>query len=168
MEKIVKIFKKVQKIPYKIIPFNEKEIDKNLKYGDCRHKSFLLKKLLDKEGYNSKIIFVLFDWKDLPIPNEMISILKKSGTIFGHKILKIRVGNKEIKIDCSWDPKLKKGNFPVTEKWNGLEDTKQITEKKIQFLSKEEFNKKKPSIDKKEAHLFAESLNKFLKKIRKN
>lgn len=168
MEKIVKLFNKVQKIPYKVVPFKKEEITEEIVCGDCRHKTYLLKKLLDRENIDSKIVFVLFDWNDLPIPKKILSILKKSGTVWGHKIIEARINGKVLKIDCSWDPGLEKEGFPVTKEWNGLENTKQITNGKLEFLSEEEFEKKKPFLNKEEAYLFAEKLNDFLEKVRKN
>lgn len=168
MEKIVELFERVQRIPYKVMPFNEKTINENLECGDCRHKTYLLKKLLEKENLNPKITFVLFNWKDLPLPHKMLSILKKSGTVWGHKILEVEINKKLLKVDCSWDPKLKKEGFPITENWNGFEDTKQITNGKLEFFPSEKFKNKKPFLDKEEAHLFAKKLNAFLEEIRKS
>ncbi|MFH1823125.1 MAG: hypothetical protein ABH817_00185 [archaeon] len=166
MKKLIKIFKQVQKIPYKITPFNEKKIDINLKYGDCRHKTFLLKKLLKKEGYRPKITYVIFNWKNLPIPKKLTSILKKSGTLWGHKIVTLKIKNKELRLDPSWDPKLRKAKFPVTGKWKGKKNTKQITTGKLNFTSRKSVLNKKLQFNKKEAHLFANALNNYLERVR--
>ncbi len=159
--KLVKLFKKVQKIPYKVCRFDKEKIDENLPYGDCRHKSELLYNLLRREGFEVEKIKVIFDWKDLPIPKEILSILKKSGTVWVHDSLKVKINNKWIKVDCTWNPELKAKGFPVTETWDGRSDTKQVTEGKLEFYDAENC-KKKIKVDKQEALKFAEELNKFL------
>ncbi|PIY81152.1 hypothetical protein COY00_00400 [Candidatus Pacearchaeota archaeon CG_4_10_14_0_2_um_filter_35_33] len=168
MNKIVKIFEKVQTIPYKVCKYDENEIDENIKCGDCRHKTYLLKKLYENEGIKVKKTLVVFDWADLPIPKKILDILEKTGTLFPHNILEIKIGNKWIKVDCSWDLKLKNAKFPITENWDGKSDTKQITEKKLKFFSPEEYvSKHKIKLVKEEAHKFASALNEFLDSFRK-
>lgn len=161
--KLIKIFKKVQKIPYKVCKFDKVNINQNLKYGDCRHKSLLLKILLEKEGYEVKELKVIFDWKDLPIPEKIISILKKSPTVWPHNSLKVKMNNKWLKVDPTWNLELENKGFPITKKWDGESDTKQVTEGKLKFYNKENFTKK-IIIDKEEAKDFAHSLNNFLSK----
>jgi len=161
--KLIKVFEKVQKIPYRVCRFEKEKINQNLKYGDCRHKSLLLKQLLEKESYEVKEIKVLFDWKDLPLPQKIISILKKSPTVWSHNSLKVKVNHKWIKVDPTWNIELEKKGFPVTKKWNGETDTKQVTEEKLKFYDKKRCTKK-IMIDKEEARDFAEGLNNFLSK----
>jgi broad specificity phosphatase PhoE len=163
--RLIKIFERVQKIPYKICKFDEEKIDKKLQEGDCRHKSVLLYRLLEKKGYRVTREKVIFDWKDLPIPRKILSILKKSGTVWAHDSLRVRVHGGVLHVDPTWDPKLEKKGFPVTKNWSGLEDTKQITKGKLEFYRMDRFDedcKRKIKINKKEAEEFAEQLNKFL------
>ena len=112
MDKIIKLFEKVQSIPYTVYKYDEDEIDEKIECGDCRHKTFLLKKLLEKEGIKVKKTLVIFDWADLPLPKKILNILEKTGTLFPHNILEIKIDNKWIKVDCSWDLNLKKAKFP--------------------------------------------------------
>jgi len=169
-DKLVSTFNKVQKIPYVVCQFEEDKIGENLREGDCRHKSYLLKKLLDAEGYKTKIVKVIFDWKDLPIPKRILTILKKSSTVWIHNALAVKVHGDYIFVDPTWNPELEKKGFPVAKKWNGLEDTKQVTEGEITFIKEKEFEKDKDKIlkehkikiDKKEALRFADKLNKYL------
>ena len=158
---LIKIFEKVQKIPYRVCKFEEDKVDKNLKFGDCRHKSTLLKQLLQKRGFEIKEVKVIFDWKDLPLPNEILSILKKSPTIWPHSSLKVKINNKWLKVDCTWNPGLEKKGFPITKNWDGKTDTKQVTRGKLRFIDKEKYNKK-IKIDIDEAKEFAGTLNNYL------
>jgi|GEM_PF-810754 len=161
--KLIEIFEKVQKIPYQVCKYDENEIDENLEKGDCRHKHFLLKKLLEQEGFNVKEVKVIFNWEDLPIPKDILEILK-AGTIWDHSSLKVQINNKWIKVDCTWNSKLKEKGFPITKNWDGKSDTKQVTEGKLEFFDKENYVKdtNKIKISKEEAYKFAEELNKFL------
>ena len=169
-KKLIGIFEKVQKISYRVCQFDKLDINENLKFGDCRHKTELLKKLLDKEGYKTKKMKVIFNWKDLPIPKKIISVLKKSSTIWTHDALAVKVHGDYIFLDPTWNPELKKLDFPITEKWSGLEDTKQVTEGELEFYKEDDFNSRKEEIlkkhnikiNKREAYKFAEKLNKWL------
>lgn len=160
--KVIQIFEKVQKIPYQVCKYDENEIDENLEKGDCRHKHFLLKKLLEQEGFNVKEVKVIFNWEDLPIPKEILEILK-AGTIWDHNSLRVKVNKKWIKVDCTWNLELKEKGFPVTENWDGKSDTKQVTEGKLDFYDIDKYSKdKRIHIVKEEAYAFADALNKWL------
>lgn len=161
--KLIKLFEKVQSIPYKVCKYNEKDIDENLKEGDCRHKHFLLKNLLEKEGFQVKEFKVIFNWRDLPIPEKILSVLNGK-TLFDHSSLKVKVGKKWLKVDCTWNPELKEKGFPVTENWNGLEDTNLVTKGKIKYVDKRNFSRDKFGINfnKEDVHIFAEKLNRWI------
>jgi hypothetical protein len=161
-QKIIELFEKVQKIPYKVCKYEKEQIDENLKYGDCRHKSELLYKLLTKNGYEVRRLKVLFDWKDLPLPNEVLSPLKKSSSVWAHDSLEVKNNNCWIKVDCTWQPELSKKGFPIQKDWDGISDTTQVTDGRLKFILKENFNKSSINIDKDEAMKFAELLNNFL------
>jgi len=160
-KKIISIFEKVQKIPYRVCMFDKKNINEELRYGDCRHKSELLFKLLEKEGFEVKKIKVLFDWRDLPLPKEITEILKDSDKVWSHDSIKVKINNRWIKIDCTWNSELEKIGFPITKNWDGVSDTLQVTNGKLQFFDAEMFNIK-PKILKEEAYRFADKLNEFV------
>ena len=159
--KLVQLFEQVQKIPYRVCKFDKNLINSKLPYGDCRHKSELLYNLLIKEKYEVKRLKVEFDWTDLPIPADILAILKESGTIFSHDSLSVKINNKWVKVDCTWNPELEKKGFPITKNWNGKSDTKQVTEGKLKFFPNETYVKR-IKIVKGEALKFAEELNKYL------
>jgi hypothetical protein len=52
----------------------------------------------------------------LPIPKALLSILKNSGTIWEHDSISVKVNNKWIRVDCTWNPNLEKKGFPITKK----------------------------------------------------
>ena len=160
-KKIIKLFEKVQKIHYKVCKFEKETINESLNEGDCRHKAELLKKLLEKEGFEVKKQDVVFDWTDLPFPKDVISILNESDTVWKHVALKVKINDKWIKVDPTWSLELKKKGFPVTENWDGISNTKLVTNGKVEFYDKGEFGIK-PNIVKAEAHKFALALNHFV------
>ncbi len=157
---LVNLFEKVQKIYYKVCKFEKDKIDENLSYGDCRHKSELLFKLLQKEGYQVKKVKAIFDWKDLPLPKKLLSILQRN-SIWDHDTLLVNVDGKWIMVDCTWNPELQKIGFPVTINWDGKSDTKQLTNGKIEFFDAENYVKKF-KIEREIALKFADGLNKWL------
>lgn len=167
---LIKIFERVQKIPYKVCAFDRDNISEDIKYGDCRHKSTLLKRLLEKEGYDVKMFKVIFDWKDLPLPKEILRVLKKSSTIWVHDIVGVKLNGNYILLDSTWDKRFERKGFPFTKKWSGLENTMQVTDGKLEFYELDDFNERKGEILKKhgvkinreEAHKFAEALNEWI------
>ncbi len=162
VEKIIEIFERVQKIPYKVCQFEREKIDENLPFGDCRHKSELLKNLLEAEGIEVRRIKVLFDWRDLPLPEEILKVLDNSDKIWAHDLLKVKINKVWIKIDCTWNPELQKIGFPVQNNWDGKSDTLQITKGDLKFIEESDFNKYSIKIIHKEATRFANLLNNFL------
>lgn len=178
-DELIKTFEKVQKIPYKIKPFNGDKIEENLEEPSEGNKSELLKKLLKEKGYTVKGLQVIFDWKDLPIPKRILNILKKSSTKQLHKIARVKVHGNYLYLDPTWPKYMEKLGFPVTKNWSGLEDTKQVTEGKLKFFKNRKIRNHKQEIfekhgikqDKKELDKFGQELNKWLeeetKKIQK-
>jgi len=172
-ELLGQLFKKSQKILYQVCEFNpekyhlKENVNLTMKQGDCRHKSLLLYNLLQQNTFDAEKIKVVFDWKDLPIPPEILGILKKSGTKWSHDALKVKINdNYSVNVDCTWNLELEDKGFPVTKDWDGVSHTKQVTEGKLEFYPAEDFKKQEHDIhiDKEEALEFADALNKWLKK----
>jgi len=111
---------------------------------------------------------VLFDWKDLPLPIEVIGILKNSTTVWGHNALMLNINNKEILVDATWDPALMRSKFPVTVNWDGKSSTLGITRGKTTVMTPEEYDeqKKKMIFVPEEVREFAVALNSFLMSVR--
>jgi hypothetical protein len=172
-DKLLKqLFEKVQKIPYQVCQFDKNDyhlkevVNTAIKQGDCRHKSRLLYNLLQQNIFDAEKIKVVFDWKDLPIPKEILGILK-SGTRWSHDSLKVKINERLwVDVDCTWNLELGEKGFPVTEDWDGASHTKQITTGKLESYPAEDFKKEEHDIhiDKEEALAFADALNKWLKK----
>ena len=81
-----------------------------------------------------------------------------------HVLLEVKLNNKWLKVDFTWNRSLKEKDFPVMGIWNGKEDTKMITEGKINFYKTKEDAKKEKGINsnKNELHRFVEKLNAWI------
>ena len=158
-------------MPYKVLPFEEEKIDFTLREGDCRHKTQFLKNAFDKEGIEYRELVALFEWQDLPIPQELLDILKKSSKRWTHQLLEVKIGDKWLKIDPVWDKTLGHISFPTTSisRWEGDSDIGRVSLGEIEYIPKDKFKKEDYGIkiDKEEAHVFAEKLNEFLEEKRK-
>lgn len=132
---LVKSFEIVQAIPYRCRVVCPKNLDISLPYANCSQKRDLLKKSLDAAGFKTRRLDAIFDWRDLPLPKEVLKILKKSGTLQKHHLLEILSGGTYIKVDPTWNLELGLRGFPVTRKWDGERDTEQITKGGVLFYN---------------------------------
>lgn len=159
-KQLVRLFKRVQNIPYFLFKHRDSKKLFKLNKGCCAEKAIWLGNKLKDMNIPVKYYLIKFKWEDLPIPKEIIK-LKKKGSGY-HLALKAKVDNKWIWIDPTWDPGLEKGGFPVTKNWNGKTNTKLA----IKPLKIEEFEPHDPSNI--ELTEFTKTLNKYLDKIRKD
>ncbi len=72
-ETIRRLYFFVQKFPYKVCSFDGPLDLAKSGFGDCRHKQALLYELYSRLGLKVRKIKVLFDWKDLPLPESFPS-----------------------------------------------------------------------------------------------
>lgn len=157
-------FEKVQRIPYRLCEYLPDKIDENLSFGSCLHKSDLLLKLLQKDNFECRYSIVTFDLSSLPIPNEILLLLNKSGTIRNHRFVEVLNGSKWIKIDPTWPKYLKKEGFPVTEEWKGNSDTSLVSMGKLEFHCFNEDYSRYP-YDIKEKKDFYAAFNQWVEKV---
>ncbi len=159
-KKLVRLFKRVQNIPYFLFRHRDSKELFSLKKGGCAEKAIWLGNKLQKMDIPVRYYLIKFKWEDLPIPKKIIKLKKKGPD--RHLALKAKVNNKWIWIDPTWDPGLEKGGFPVTKNWNGKTNTKLA----VRPLKIEEFEPNDPSNI--ELTEFTRILNKYLDKMRKN
>ena len=133
--KLIESFEKVQAIPYRCKSEEFFYSGVMPPYANCNQKRNILRILLDNEGFKSRDLDAIFDWKDLPIPEEILKILRNSGTQQKHHLLEIRINGDYLKIDPTWNPELGRRGFPTTKNWDGESDTEQITKGKIRFYN---------------------------------
>lgn len=156
-KKIIELYNKVQEIPFYCLEDRDTDLLLQKNKGSCSEKHLFLGSEFEKLGILVKYILIKFDWNDLPIPKEIIK--KKDSSIGLHLALKIKIKNKWIYVDATWDPKLEKIGFPVTKNWNGETDTKlAVRPKEIIELNKKPAKRVKVSENKE----FFKLLNKWL------
>lgn len=159
--KLIGLFKRVQGIPYFLLRHRDSRKLFRLNKGCCAEKAIWLGDKLKEMDIPVKYYLIKFKWEDLPIPKEIIRLMKKGPGC--HLALKAKVNNKWIWIDPTWDQRLEKGGFPVTKNWNGKTSTK-LAVKPIKI---KEFEPNDPS-DTDLNYSFMKAFNKYLDKIRKN
>ncbi len=173
-ELLVKLFYFVQNIPYRVSAFDSsfnhggESVSIFIKKGDCRHKSLLLYNLLLEKNFDVTRMKVIFDWKDLPIPKEILGILEKSGTRWSHNVLRLDINKYyPVYVDPTWNFELEHIGFPVTKAWDGKGLTEQVTKGKLEYFESEGFRNEDHGIfiDKDEAAEFAETLNMWLDEV---
>ena len=171
---IIKIYNYVRDLPYHLVPFENAEYILKIGFGDCRAKHDLLARFYSLINIPVKHIVMQYDWRGLPIPKNIIKQLKTIGTIWPHYALKIKIKDKWLNVDATWDSKLKKSGFPVNEHWDGKSNTNFITNNvtnirtlnHIRSYVEEITNLFKAVTHVNQYFLFAEKLNSFLQKQR--
>lgn len=87
--------------------------------GNCTRKHLYLAEKLLNLGYKIELGVATFDWRDLPIPGDIISKLKDP--IDTHLFLFATFGWEESIVDATWD-KLMPAGF-VKNSWDGISST---------------------------------------------
>ncbi len=126
----ISIYDHIRDIPYAIVPEFRDPVDGPagmLKSGrgSCVPKHFLLGRLFGKLGIPVKYATYMFNWDDPAVkyPPSLREIVKTLplGT---HLACRAYIDGRWALVDATFDNKLKKAGFPVTENWDGIKDTK--------------------------------------------
>ncbi|EFE53636.1 Tat pathway signal sequence domain protein [Providencia rettgeri DSM 1131] len=120
------IFELVRRAPYQLGSWNGDSMQLFQQgYGDCRHKAAAVNMLLNLGGVISKKEIVRFDWADLPIPNEILSILPQTQSF--HDTVIFDLDGKHLLLDATWDIDLANAGFPIMPYWDGNSSTWPVT-----------------------------------------
>ena len=182
-EKIINIFSKIQKIPYKIIPAiaNHKTGPEGLLLrgkGSCEPKHFLLGLFYERLGLKVEYITHAFHWSHIKIkyPRKIKELTLKMPEEY-HLCIRTKIKDKTVIVDATWDEALENIGVPVIKNWNPQEDTycgvpslKETVhisqEERALFVQNE---RKKFSLEaRKTSKIFIVAFNKWLDEIRKN
>lgn len=117
IKKAVEKFYEVRAMPYHIA-LNDKESN-----WDCETKNRKLAKELEELAYKTRERIGLIRWSELEIPQEIKDLPHDDES--SHLFLEvIPPGNTDwVAIDCTWNPELKRADFPIAE-WDGKNSTK--------------------------------------------
>ncbi|MDD4183445.1 MAG: hypothetical protein PHT53_06465 [Candidatus Omnitrophica bacterium] len=126
----ISVFTHIRDIPYAIVPqFRDPDVGTSgildLNKGSCQPKHFLLAAFFDKLNIPIRYVSYPFKWQDQPLsfPDSFKEVLQELPTSY-HLACKAYIEYKWVSVDATYDPALKTAGFPITEEWNGLDDTK--------------------------------------------
>ncbi|MDP3918241.1 MAG: hypothetical protein Q8Q30_03650 [Candidatus Woesebacteria bacterium] len=91
--------------------------------GGCTRKHLFLADRLKRSGFKVDLGIATFDWRELPIPSEILSLLKDP--IQYHMFLYVRdtrIDASEMQLDATWDRRIKHLGFIVSD-WDGFNST---------------------------------------------
>lgn len=125
-QQVVTLFEKVRDIPYGDIGSRDPLDVYRKNKGTCSGKHELLKGLYRELGLEVKDCLVMHRFKQLPVrfPDEINAILERTDIFDPHNYFKVKIGDKWLTVDVTWDKVLKKLGFPVNEDWDGKSDMK--------------------------------------------
>jgi hypothetical protein len=172
-QKIVSLFEKVRDIPYGYINSRNPLDVYNQNKGTCSGKHELLKALYEELNIPVKNFIVKHNFKDLP--NDISKLLGPKDMFDLHNFLKIKINNKWITVDATWDKDLEELGFPVNHKWDGKSDMQlavktqeEVREVKDPIASKVEFINQLPKDVRIEREMALKAFNNFLEDFRDN
>jgi hypothetical protein len=125
----ISIFEHIRDIPYSLgVPMTDPDTAPNqilsLGKGYCGPKHYLLAEMFRRLGYEVVYAIFPFLWND---PDLLYSPeLRELATglpVTHHLACRIRINNRWVLVDATWDLLLARGGFPVNERWDGLTDT---------------------------------------------
>jgi len=126
----VSIFEHVRDIPYSLsVLMNDPKTaaEQILTYGKgyCAPKHYLLAEMFRKLGL--EVVFAIFPflWNDPDIryPPELRG-LATGLPVAHHMACRVRINNRWVLVDATWDLPLARVGFPVNEHWDGYVDTR--------------------------------------------
>ena len=120
--RVITLYKKVQGIPYHCLENRDPGMLLERNRGSCSEKHIFLGKEFERMGIPVRYVLIRFDWNDLPVPQEIIR--KKDSPVGWHLALRIKLKDRWLYVDATWDPGLEAAGFPVTRDWDGKSDTR--------------------------------------------
>jgi hypothetical protein len=180
MKTIIDIFNQIRKVPYKIVDVeyslgNCYDLIKN-NGASCTPKHIVLADKFKSLGLKTRFCVHEFKWTDFKVsfPDKISELMKVLPSDF-HTNLEVKVDNKWIRVDATWDDELIEAGFPGTKNWNGKESTlncvfplhkykfHSIMERDEFVKVKKEKNRLNPQVESE----FISELNDFFDRIRK-
>jgi hypothetical protein len=129
-ESIVSVFEHIRDIPYSLaIPMSDPETapEQILAHGKgyCGPKHYLLAEMYRILGLEVVYATFSFLWNDpdLRYPPELRT-LATGMPLAHHLACRVRINNRWVLVDATWDRPLSKAGFPVNEHWDGYSDSR--------------------------------------------
>jgi hypothetical protein len=126
---LIAVFEHVRDIPYSLsVPMTDPDTAPEqillLGKGYCGPKHYCLAEMYRRLGYEVVYATFPFLWNDpdLLYPAELRE-LATGLPVAHHLACRVRIDNRWVLVDATWDQPLASGGFPVNEHWDGRADT---------------------------------------------
>lgn len=107
------LFQNVRDIPYVLGADDKPEDVFSDNFGGCTRKHLYLAPRLKQLGYRVEIGIARFDWRELPIPKDILALLKQP--IQYHMFLYVNQKGNRFIADAIWDKEMCQRGFPLME-----------------------------------------------------
>ena len=107
------LFTLVRDIPFVLGAEGKPETLIRDNYGGCVKKHLFLAPRLKRIGYKVDIGIAQFDWRELPIPDDILALLKQP--IQYHMFLYLNKNGRSSIVDATWDKGMSEKGFPINE-----------------------------------------------------
>jgi hypothetical protein len=128
-EAMISVFQHIRDIPYSLaVPMTDPKTAPEqilaLGRGYCGPKHYLLAEMFRKLGIDVVYATFPFIWDDpdLQYPPELRR-LAGCLPVAHHLACRVRINDRWVLVDATWDPPLRQAGFPVNEQWDGRADT---------------------------------------------
>ncbi len=124
----IAIFEHVRNIPYSLNPLmnNPAKAPEQILVagkGSCGPKHYLLAEMYRRLGLEVTFVIVPFLWNDPDIMYpQNLRRLAEALPVAHHLACRVRIRNRDVLVDATWDPSLKLAGFTVNEAWDGWSD----------------------------------------------
>lgn len=127
---MISVFEHIRDIPYSLeVPMTNPKTSPEemlrLGKGYCGPKHYLLAEMYQQLGLEVVFATFPFIWNDpdLKYPSELRR-LAMGLPVAHHLACRVRIDDRWVLVDATWDRPLKRAGFPVNENWDGRADTK--------------------------------------------
>lgn len=126
---LIAIFQQVRDIPYTLTAMETQGIPPEERIlvagrGSCGPKHYLLAEMYRRLGFDVVFATFPFLWNDPDVryPQELRTLATGLPVAY-HLACRVRINNRWVLVDATWDRPLKGAGFPVNEHWDGRADT---------------------------------------------
>jgi hypothetical protein len=126
---LISIFEHIRDIPYSLTASGNYHLEPEERIlamgrGSCGPKHYLLAEMYRRLGF--EVVFATFPflWNDpdLEYPPDLRALATGLPVAY-HLACRVRIDNRWLLLDATWDRALKQAGFPVNEHWDGLAET---------------------------------------------
>ncbi len=129
-QSLIPVFEHIRDIPYSLAvpitdPATAPERILELGKGSCGPKHYLLAEMYRRLGFDVVYATFPFLWDDpdLQYPPELRR-LATGLPVSCHLACRVKIANRWVLVDATWDRPLKRAGFPVNMDWDGRSDTR--------------------------------------------